>query len=343
MVGRGLAAEVVAMLATRLFRQGDLRSVTVPDPEPGPGELLVRVEAAGVCGTDRHLYRGEFPCRPPVTLGHEFSGIVAAHGPGTAGPPIGTRVTCDPNIACGTCPPCRAGRVNLCERLVAIGIHRDGGFADRAVIPAHRAFALPDTLDPLHGAFCEPLACCLHGTDLAAIRAGERVAVLGGGVIGLLAVRLAALAGGRTLLVTRTPAKRDLALGFGAEATAPGLAEARSLWPGGADVVIECAGVPETVAAAPGLAARGGRVVILGVLPQGASVAFDPFDLLFREITLAFSFLNPFTHARAADLIARGVVGVAPLVSRTVSLADLPSVVSGPPAPGEVRVLATPG
>jgi len=96
------------MQATRLFAVGDLRTVVLPDPEPGPGEVLVKVLAAGICGTDRHLFLGEFPCRPPVTLGHEFCGTVVALGPGTTGPEPGTLVTCDPNIACGTCPACQA-------------------------------------------------------------------------------------------------------------------------------------------------------------------------------------------------------------------------------------------
>ena len=330
------------MLATRLFATGDLRTVDVPVPEPRPGEVLVRVEAAGLCGTDRHLFKGEFPCTPPVTLGHEFSGIVVGRGTG-ATIPEGTRVTCDPNIACGTCDQCHRGRVNLCRNLVAIGIHRDGGFAEYAAIPAHRAFVLPADLDPHHGAFCEPLACTLHGIDLAAIRAGARVTVLGGGVIGLLALQLAVMAGAEVMLVTRQKAKRDLAASLGAAATAGSVAEATALWPDGADAVLECAGVGDTVAKAPRLTRAGGRIVILGVLPKGEQVAVEPFDLLFREIAVLYSFLNPFSQSRAADLIAKGGIRIDPLISRRVGLADLPDAIARDPRPGEVKVLAVPG
>ena len=118
------------MKATRLGAVGDVRCAEVPVPEPGPGQVLVRVEAAGICGTDRHLCKGAFPCRPPVTLGHEFSGIVVGRGAGID-LEEGTRVACDPNEWCGRCDPCLRGRVNLCEANVATGVHRDGGFAER--------------------------------------------------------------------------------------------------------------------------------------------------------------------------------------------------------------------
>jgi L-iditol 2-dehydrogenase len=330
------------MLATRLLATGRVSTVEVAIPEPGPGEILVGIEAAGLCGTDRHLFKGEFPCKPPITLGHEFSGIVTACGSGVT-IPQGARITCDPNIACGTCDQCDRGRVNLCRNLVAIGIHRDGGFADYAVIPAHRAFVLPQDIDPLHGAFCEPLACTMHGVDLAAIQAAERVTVVGGGVIGLLAVQLAVLAGAEVMLVTRQKPKRDLAMSFGAAATVASIRDAETMWRGGADVVLECAGTGDTVAKTPRLTRAGGRIVILGVLPKGEQVAVEPFDLLVREISVLYSFLNPHTHARAADLIAKGRIEIAPLITRTIGLAELPDAVAHDPRPGEVKVLAVPG
>ncbi len=330
------------MQAARLFGTHDMRTVAVPDPDPAPGEIVVRVEAAGICGTDRHLFKGEFPCTPPVTLGHEFSGIVTALGPGVT-VPLGSRVTCDPNIFCGTCGPCRRGRVNLCEKNVAIGIHRDGGFAGYAAIPAHRAIALPDDLHPHHGAFCEPLACTLHGVDLGAPLPGERVTVLGGGVIGLLAVQLARLAGADVMLVTRQAAKRGLALSLGASEAASSAEDALKLWPGGADLVLECAGVAETVTAAPRMTRAGGRIVILGVLPKGMMVETEPFDLLFREIRVLYSFLNPFTQSRAAAMIAAGRISVAPLISRVIGLTEVPYAIAEPPRAGEVKVIAVPG
>lgn len=176
------------MKAVRLEATGKLVLREVEKPEPGPGDLLVRVEVCGICGTDRHLFHGEFPSRPPLTLGHEFAGIIEAVGPDVTGFHPGMRVTGDPNIPCGLCEQCHNGRVNLCKNLRAIGISRDGGFADYVIVPQKQAFELPLELDPLHGAFCEPLACCLHGVDLANIKTGSSVIVLGGGVIGLLTV-----------------------------------------------------------------------------------------------------------------------------------------------------------
>jgi len=328
------------MRAVRLQGVGRIELAEIPDPTPGPGEILVRIEAAGICGTDRHLYKGEFPCAPPVTLGHEFAGEVIACGPGVS-LAVGTRVACDPNIACGACEQCLRGRTNLCQRNVAVGIHRDGGFADLCAFPAHRAVPVPD-LHPHHAAFAEPLACTLHGVDLGAPVPGEQVIVLGGGVIGLLAVQLARNAGAEVTLVTRHPAKRELAHQIGATRTAATEEEARALLPKGADLVLECAGVAETVEMAPRLTRSGGRVVVLGVLPQGEKVRIEPFDLLFREIQLLHSFINPFTQTRAAAMLASGRVNVAPLISRIIPLSEAAATIANPAAAGEVKVLVVP-
>ena len=339
------------MKAARLESVGHFFSRDVPVPVPGPDELLVRVEACGVCGTDRHLLHGEFPSAPPVTLGHEFCGIVEATGSEVTGWRTGVRITGDPNIACGRCAPCLMGRVNLCRNLRAIGIHRDGGFADYVLVPQGQAFELPATLPAEHGAFCEPLACCLHGIDMAEIRAGSSVVVLGGGVIGLLVVQLARLAGAnRVVLSTRQASRRALAESLGAtgsvDPTAGDVVSAitgpAGLLPGGADVVIECAGVAETVEQSVDLVRPGGTVVILGVMPQGQKVSIEPFSLLVREVKLVSSFINPFVHRRAADLLASGSIKVAPLISRRVGLDEIPDVVANPPRGGEVKVLALP-
>jgi L-iditol 2-dehydrogenase len=330
------------MQALRLNRVHDLGLAEVPVPTPGPGEVLIRVEAAGICGTDRHLFHGEFPAKPPVTLGHEFAGTVVAVGEGVD-LPEGVRVTCDPNDCCGLCDACRRGLVNLCPNNVATGIHRDGGFAEYALFPARRAHVLPDGLEPRHAAFSEPLACTLHGVDIAAPRPGERALVIGGGVIGLLAMQLAGLAGAETVMLTRNPGKRALATSLGASATAATPDEVRAIWPEGADLVLECAGVPETVAEAPSLTRAGGRVVVIGVLAQGAKVPIEPFDLLFREVQLRFAFINPFTQARAVQLIASGRVAVEPLISRTIPLAAAAEAIASPAVPGEVKVLVMPG
>ncbi len=339
------------MQAVRLENVGQLFVREVLKPVPGPDDLLVRVEASGICGTDRHLLHGEFPSTPPVTLGHEFCGIVEATGSAVEGFRTGMRITGDPNIACGRCDQCLAGRINLCRNLRAIGIHRDGGFAEYVLVPQKQAHELPLSLPAAHGAFCEPLACCLHGVDLAEIKAGSSVVVLGGGVIGLLVLQLARLAGAtRVILSTRQQSRRSLAEDTGATATIDPLAGdiiaaitgPNGPLPGGADVVFECAGVAETVEQTVGLARPGGTVVVLGVMPQGAKVSIEPFDILFRELRILGSFINPFVHKRAADLVASGAIELDRLITRRISLEEVPHVVCNPPAPGEVKVLIVP-
>ena len=328
------------MLATKLIDTGDIQTVEADTPQPGAQDIVVQVEASGICGTDRHLYKGEFPSVPNTILGHEFSGIVVDAG--NSGLSKGTRVTCDPNTWCGACDQCRKGRVNLCVNNIATGIARDGGFAEYCAFPAHKAHVLPADLNPLYGAFCEPLACTLHGMDTGAAQSGERVIVIGGGVIGLLAVQLAKNAGADVMLLTRSPAKQELCRELGADVTAGSAEEALQHWSDGAELVVECAGVEDTVAMSPSLTRTGGRIVILGVLPSGTKVSIEPFDLLFREIQMHYSFLNPFTHERASQMIAAGAIEIEPLITREISLRDIASVVSNEAPGGEVRAIAVP-
>lgn len=339
------------MKAVRFEGKGQLALREVDKPKPTADELLVRIEACGICGTDRHIVKGEFAARTGVTLGHEFCGTIEAVGPAVSGFSAGERITGDPNIACGLCAACRSGKVNLCTSLSALGIHRDGGFAPYAVVPQKQAFRLPPGVDAIHGAFCEPLACCIHGVDMAGLRPGASVVVLGGGVIGMLVVQLARLAGAtRIILSTRQAEKRRLAGSLGATATidpsqcdaVEAIAGQSGLLPGGADVVFECAGVAETVEQAPRLAGRGGTVVILGVLPPGIEIRMEALDLLLREVTLKGSFINPFTHARAVELIATGAVDVAPLVSRTIGIDEAVAVINAPAPRGEIRAIVVP-
>ncbi|MEO5805678.1 zinc-dependent alcohol dehydrogenase family protein [Devosia sp.] len=336
------------MRAVRLEAIGSLTLREVAKPDPGPGELLVRVEAAGICGSDRHMFRGEYPTGAPVTLGHEFCGIVERVGAGVTRFAGGERITADPNIACGVCKACRDGRPNLCETLTAIGVFRDGGFAEYVLVPQGQAHVLPMGLDPRHGAFCEPLACCLHGLDVARIRPGHSVAVLGGGVIGLLMVQLARLAGaGQIILVTRQQARRDLALTMGATAVVDpvavdGVAGVQGLSDGGVDVVLECAGVPQTFVDGLRMARRGGAFVLFGVTPAGVEVPVVPFDLLVNELRIESAWLNPLTHGRAAAMVASGVLELDRLITRTIGLEEVAAVVGTAPAQGEIKIIVRP-
>ena len=338
----------MTMKAARLEASGAMALRTVEKPAAGPGEILVKVLAAGICGSDRHMFKGEYPTAIPVTLGHEFSGRVEAVGAGVSRFSGGELVTVDPNIACGTCSTCRNAKPNLCERLTAIGVTRDGGFAEYAAVPEAQAFLLPADLDPVHGAFSEPLACCLHAIDKAQIRTGDSVAILGGGVIGLLMVQLAKLEGaGRIILITRQASRRETALALGAtHALDPSatdtVAEVKALTHGGVDVTIECAGVPETFQNGLKMTRRGGTFVLFGVAPAGMEVAVTPFDLLVSEVDLRPAYLNPFTHERAAKLVASGALELDRLVTRTIGLEEVASVVGNAPERGEIKVIVRP-
>lgn len=336
------------MRAVRLESIGSMIMRTVEKPVARPGELIVRVLAAGICGSDRHMYKGEYPTAIPVTLGHEFCGIVEEVGDGIPSFAGGELVTVDSNIACGTCAACRRGRPNLCARLTAIGVTRDGGFADYVAVPCGQAFTLPSDLDPVHGAFCEPLACCIHAFDKADIRPGDSVAILGGGVIGLLMVQLARLAGAsQVILITRQLSRREAALRLGAThtfdpASSDTVASVRDVTQGGADVVIECAGVADTLQTGLRMARRGGTFVLFGVTPAGIEVPVLPFDLLVNEVDVRPAYLNPFTHSRAAAMVASGALELDSLVTKAIGLEEVAGVVGSAPLPGEIKVIVRP-
>lgn len=328
------------MRSLELSARGVTALVERPEPTAGPDEVVVEILACGLCGTDRHIFRGEYPARLPLVMGHEFGGrVIASEAPGWA---VDDLVSVDPNVSCGRCPDCHAGRVALCPERFAFGVDVDGGLGQRLAVPAGQlARMAPDV--PAHRlAFVEPLACCLRGLDLAELRGGESVAVLGGGVIGQLMVQLAAQAGAaRVTLVTRQAQRRTLALGLGAtDACAPEEADARL--GRSADVVFECAGVLDTFDQAQRLARRGGSVILLGIPPQEARTPISPFTLVYDELRIQGSFLNPRTQGRAAELVSSGAVDVDPLTSRVIGLDEVAETLTSEPRGGEVKVVVDP-
>jgi len=277
-------------------------------------EVLVKVTGCGVCGTDLHIVEGSSRSSPPVVLGHEFAGIVADAGKESNGYTVGDHVAVDPNIACGTCFYCRRGEAHLCKRLRALGVDIDGGMAEFCIVPSSQLYRLPSTMAPEQAAFIEPLSCAVHGIDRAQIRAGDTVVILGGGTAGLLLLQLAKISGAsRVIIVEPVEWKRTIATRIGAdEALDPNAVNVfdcvRDLTGEGADVVIECAGRPETTALSLKLARRGGTVEWFGVCPLGKTIETEPNSVYFKELTIVGSYVNPHTFDRSIALIAANKV-----------------------------------
>ncbi len=238
-------------------------------------EVLVQVEACGVCGTDVHIVEGTARSTPPVVLGHEYSGVVTDVAKGVTGIAIGDHVAVDPNISCGTCFFCRRGLVHLCENLRALGVDRDGGMAEYCIVPWKQVYILPQTMIPELAAFIEPVSCAIHGVDMAKIKAGDTVVIIGGGTIGLIMLQLVRHAGAAWVIVIEPlHHKRVLANEIGADVVLnPTEVDVRSaiidVTKVGADVVIECVGKTSTAEKSAELVRRGGLVEFFGVCPAG--------------------------------------------------------------------------
>ena len=316
---------------------GQLRVVDGPTPLPTGRDVLIRVEACGVCGSDRAIFAGHHPVTTPVVLGHEYAGTVVDRGPDVSDLKIGERVTVDPNITCGRCAFCRRGLVNLCARMTPLGIVRPGGFAEYSLVPEANAYRIADTTTFDEATMVEPLACCVRGIIQADVRLGDVVAVLGAGPIGLLLVQLARLRGAGTI-ISMDPMvdRRALALQIGADVAVdgtdePAVREAIATATGGlgADVVVEASGRTVAAQLALELVRAGGTVVWFGACPQDDRVSVRPFWVNDREITIRGSNVNPFTQQTAITLIERGRVRVEPLISDRIGLEALEGTLGG--------------
>jgi L-iditol 2-dehydrogenase len=305
----------------------------VPIPEPGLGELLVRVRAATTCGTDLKTYRRGHPkFPPPFVFGHEFGGDIVALGDGVTTFRVGDRVTANVFAACGACFYCRRGQGFLCENLV----YNFGAFAEYHLIPASivrgATFRIPEGIPYAHAALVEPLATVVQAQELAAIQPGETVAILGAsGAIGMMHLQMAKRAGAaRVIAIGHGRRRLEVARGLGADSVLDAreedvLAAVRARTGGyGADVVIECAGRKATWQQAVALARRGGRVVWFGGLPGGTRVELDAARVHYGSICLLNTHGANNANAREAfRLIAAGEIHVAALINQTLPLDDL--------------------
>ncbi len=316
-----------------LFKgKGRLEIEDVAIPKVDKEEVLVEVKATGICGTDRHIYNGEAPAKPPMIPGHEIAGVVVDLGERVSNLKRGDRIAVDPNIFCNNCFYCKRGEIHLCENLEAVGVTRDGGFAQYVLIPAANVYRLPDSISYTAGAMVEPLSCCLHGIDIADIKTGDLVVVLGGGAIGLILAQLALLSGAREVIISEPDSsKREKAKSLGLEnVVVPDMIKevVTNLSKYGADVVIEAVGRAETVAQSFELVRRGGTIVLFGVSPEDMKLPISPFDIYQKELTVKGSYINPFVTDRAIDILASGKLEVEGLVTKKYSLGNLPDYFS---------------
>jgi L-iditol 2-dehydrogenase len=298
--------------AALLYGPGDLRVEEVPRPEPGPGDVLVQIEVALTDGTDLKTFRRGHPLlarESPASFGHEFCGLVD-----------GRRVVAANSAPCGACDGCARGE--QCRALAFLA----GAYADWIVVPERIAAVnlheVPPGVEPEVAAMVEPLACCLRGVERAGIHAGDTVAILGAGPIGLMLAACVADAGGWPVVVGGRPGRRELVELFGAESGEGA----------GADVVIEAVGSDAAWMDAVELVRSGGTVVMFGGLPRDARPPVDAYRLHYEELTLRGSFHHtPATVRAALGFLASGAYPWERLVTHRVLLDELPSLFADPP------------
>jgi (R,R)-butanediol dehydrogenase / meso-butanediol dehydrogenase / diacetyl reductase len=329
------------MKAARYHGRGDIRVEDLPEPHAGPGQVQVAVEWCGICGTDLHEYLDgpifvPTPQAPhpltggamPITLGHEFAGVVSEIGEGVTGLSEGDRVVVEPYDVCGSCVACRSGRYNVCRSLGFIGLDGDqGGFAERAVVDRRWVHPIGD-LTTEQGALVEPLAVGYHATKLSGLEAGQTAVVFGAGPIGLVtAAALRAVGAGQVVVVEPADARKAKAPGAGADVVLDPTEEdvperVRELTGGaGADVTFECAGLDPVLAQAVASTRPGGTCVNVSI--WGHPATFDVNSLVLSEIRLIGSLAYAGRHPEVIDLVRDGVVDVEQFITGRIALDDI--------------------
>ena len=308
------------MKAAVVVTPGTISVETVPDPTPGPYDVVVRPAAVGICGTDLHIMDGEFAPAFPIVPGHEFAGEIVEIGSQVTGYAVGDQVAVDPSLYCGYCYYCKRARGNQCENWNAIGVTRSGGAAEFVAAPMANLFKLPSHLAARDAALIEPLSCAVRGFDVLPRRMADTFLIYGSGTMGLMMLELAKRSGAAALsMVDLTPARLETArrLGCSAAVTSADELEAARGW----DVVIDCTGVPAAIRDGLGRVGRGGTFLQFGVSAYDARVEIEPYEIYRREITITGSMAVLRSFDRAGELMASGLLDPEIFISHRFPLA----------------------
>lgn len=313
------------MRAALIEAPGKVVVTTVPDPVPGPRDVVVAVAACGLCGTDLHILQGEFAPTLPVVPGHEFAGEVVGIGSEVTELALGDRVAVDPSLYCHECRYCRAGRGNLCERWNAIGVSVPGGAAEYAVAPVANCVRLPDHVDVRDAALIEPLSCAVRGYDvLSNSTLGAQVLIYGSGTMGLMMLELAKRTGAAGVdILDINPERLGTARKLGVSRAAAHADEFDR--PEGWEFVIDATGNAAAIQDGLGRVAKGGTFLQFGVADYATTAVIEPYKIYNQEITITGSMAVLHSFERAAALFASGVLDPAVFISDRLPLADYPN------------------
>ena len=314
------------MKAALIEAPGVVNVTTVPDPTPGPREVVVKVASCGLCGTDLHILEGEFAPTLPVVPGHEFAGEVAEVGSEVTELRPGDRVAVDPSLYCHECRFCREGRNNHCDRWAAIGVSVSGGAAEYALAPVANCVRLPDHVGLQDAALIEPLSCAVRGYDVLSSRMASKVLIYGSGTMGLMMLELAKRTGAASVEIVDINAERlTTAAKLGCTATATHPEELDR--PGGWDIVIDATGNGKAIQDGLGRVAKAGTFLQFGVSDYATTATIEPYKIYNQEITITGSMAVLHSYERAADLFAGGVIDPAVFISDRIPLSEYPRAI----------------
>lgn len=300
---------------------------TVPDPACGDDDVVVKVAHSGICGTDIHIYRGEYMSDFPLIPGHEFGGEVVEVGKNVTDVVLGDRVVVDPNIYCNHCDFCRNEQANHCSNLSVVGVTRNGGFAEYVDVPAKSVYKIPTDFTNTQAAFVEPLACVVWALKRMRVNPADRILIFGSGPMGLLLLQALRHGGASQItMVDKQPARLHMAKQFGASqiltADANLDGQLRSLAPFGYDIVVDATGVPSVIESSFQYLKVRGQFLQFGVTPINARITVSPYDIFHKDWQIIGSFALCYTFLPAIELLANNVIDVNPLVSHKLPLAE---------------------